>query len=186
MLSNKTGLFKMAGTRLEKKFGPVELKSPILPFNYTDYYETEMGKDIKRQFISFQKLIDPGVLADIKLYTNKLEKKFQKWHSPQANSRLRSTGNVYNCGTPKSPLGATERPINLDPGYLASSKLVLASTKDYYHRIYLKKGIYAEVTLRYVKGSFEALPWTYPDYCSKEYMDFFTEIRTLYMKKLRD
>ena len=162
MLSNVTGLFEMAGNRLEKKFGPIELKSPTLPFNYTDYYEKEMGEDVKRQFLSFRKLIDPGALADIKLFTNKLEE----------SCRDRSASGGY-------------RPINLDPGYLASSKLVLAGTKDYSHRIYLKKGIYAEVTLMYTRGAFEPLPWTYPDYRSKEYLDFFTETRTLYMKKLR-
>jgi hypothetical protein len=161
MLSMEVGLFEMAGTRLEREFGPVELRSPVLPFNYTDYYEAEMGRDIKRQFLSFQRLIDPGSLADIKLFTNQLEEGLQ--------------GEKASHG----------RPINLDPGYLASSKLVLASTKDYSHRIYLARGIYAEVTLRYVKGGFETLAWTYPDYCSKEYMDFFTEVRTLYMKKLR-
>lgn len=161
MLSNVTGLFEMAETRLEKKFGPIELKSPVIPFNYTDYYEEEIGRDIKRQFLSFQKLIDPGSLAGIKLFTNKLEERLQR-------ERV-----------------GPGRPINLDPGYLASSKLVLASTKDYYHRIYLEKGIYAEVTLRYVKGAFEPLPWTYPDYRSKEYIDFFTESRILYTKKLR-
>lgn len=169
MLSNVTGLFGMAENRLEKKFGPIELRSPILPFNYTDYYEKEMGKDVKRQFFSFQKLIDPGALADIKLFTNKLEESCRDKALP---GRLLDARRCY-------------RPINLDPGYLASSKLVLASTKDYSHRIYLKKGIYAEVTLRYAKGAFEPLPWTFPDYRSKEYIDFFTETRTLYMKKLR-
>lgn len=161
----------MAENRLEKKFGPLELKSPILPFNYTDYYEKEMGKDVKRQFFSFQKLIDPGALADIKLFTNKLEE------SCRDRSAL--------GGLALSKEASRGRPINLDPGYLASSKLVLASTKDYSHRIYLKKGIYAEVTLRYAKGAFEPLPWTFPDYRSKEYIDFFTETRILYMKKLR-
>jgi hypothetical protein len=165
MLSNDVGLFEIAGTRLEKKLGPVELKSHIFPFIYTDYYEAEMGKDIKRQLFSFQKLMDPGTLADLKLFTNKLEEEFQKERTVRPERG---------------------RPINLDPGYLTGSKLVLASTKDYYHRIYLGKGIYAEVTLRYVRGAFEPLPWTYTDYRSKEYMDFFTEIRTLYMKKLKD
>lgn len=162
MLSREVSLFEMAETRLKRKFGPIELRSQIFPFTYTDYYEAEMGRDIKRQFLSFQRLIDPGVLAGIKLFTNKLEEKLQKEEA--------STG----------------RPINLDPGYLASSKLVLASTKDYYHRIYLERGIYAEVTLRYVKGAFEPLPWTYPNYRSKEYIDFFIETRTLYMKKLKN
>jgi hypothetical protein len=188
MLSNVTGLFETAGNRLEKKFGPIELRSPILHFNYTDYYEKEMGKDVKRQFLSFQKLIDPGALADIKLFTNKLEEGCRDRARPKdggfstlAPSKEASPGRLLDA---RSASGGY-RPINLDPGYLASSKLILASTKDYSHRTYLKKGIYAEVTLRYAKGAFEPLPWTFPDYRSKEYINFFTETRTLYMKKLR-
>ncbi|HHT9154534.1 MAG TPA: DUF4416 family protein [Candidatus Tripitaka sp. YC43] len=185
MLSNVTGLFETAGNRLEKKFGPIELRSPILPFNYTDYYEKEMGKDVKRQFLSFQKLIDPGALADIKLFTNKLEESCRDRAHPKDGGF--STLALSKEASPGRLLDARRyyRPINLDPGYLASSKLVLASTKDYSHRTYLKKGIYAEVTLRYTKGAFEPLPWTFPDYRSKGYIDFFTETRTLYMKKLR-
>lgn len=166
---------------MEKKFGPIELRSPILPFNYTDYYEKEMGKDVKRQFLSFQKLIDPGALADIKLFTNKLEESCRDRYASGglALSKEASPGRLLDARR-------CYRPINLDPGYLASSKLVLASTKDYSHRTYLKKGIYAEVTLRYAKGAFELLPWTFPDYRSKGYIDFFTETRTLYMKKVRN
>ena len=187
---------------MEKKFGPIELRSPILPFNYTDYYEKEMGKDVKRQFLSFQKLIDPGALADIKLFTNKLEESCRDKARPKAcPERSRRDGVLPTKGglsgfstlalskeaSPGRLLDARRcyRPINLDPGYLASSKLVLASTKDYSHRTYLKKGIYAEVPLKYAKGAFEPLPWTFPDYRSKGYIDFFTETRTLYMKKLR-
>ena len=160
MLSNNLSLFDMAENRLEEQLGPLELKSHIFPFHYTDYYEKEIGSDINRQFLSFQKLIDPEALAEVKVFTNTLEEEFKR---------------------EKATAG---RPINLDPGYLASSKLVLASTKDYYHRIYLRKGIYAEVTLRYLKGAFEPFPWTYSDYRSKEYIDFFKAVRTLYMKKL--
>ena len=203
MLSNVTGLFETAGNRLEKKFGPIELKGPILPLNYTDYYEKEMGKDVKRQFLSFQKLIDPGALADIKLFTNKLEESCRDKARPKDGVLPTKAGSPPCFGwsglsgfstlalskeaSPGRLLDARRcyRPINLDPGYLASSKLVLASTKDYSHRTYLKKGIYAEVTLKYAKGAFEPLPWTFPDYRSKGYIDFFTETRTLYMKKLR-
>ncbi len=170
MLSSVAILFERAETVLEEKFGPIELKSRVLPFNYTDYYEKEMGKDIKRRFLSFHKLIDPGALADIKLFTNALEEQLQE------ESASGGKGSEVRL----------RRPINIDPGYIAGSKLVLASTKDYYHRVYLERGIYAEVTLKFTKGAFEPLPWTYPDYRSKEYIDFFTEIRSLYMEKLRN
>ncbi|MFN3467301.1 MAG: DUF4416 family protein, partial [Candidatus Brocadiales bacterium] len=163
MLSNVTGLFETAQTRLEKELGPVELKSNTLPFNYTDYYEKEMGRDIKRLFLSFHRLIDPGALADIKLFTNGLEELYRDEACPK-DGVLPTKGGLSGFSTlalskgasPVRPDGANPgRPVNIDPGYLTSSKLVLASTNDYSHRIYLKKGIYAEVTLRYVKGAFE-------------------------------
>lgn len=159
MLSPEERVFEEAERRLAVEFGAIDLKSQVLTFNFTDYYEEEMGKGILRKFLSFEGLVEPGDLAQIKLFTNHLEKDFQQ-------------------------IGRG-RPINLDPGYVTGSKLVLASTKDYSHRLYLGQGIYGEVTLRYVKGSFEPLPWTYPDYRTGGYLDFFSEVRRSYLEKLK-
>ena len=153
MLSSKTGLFDLAESELERLYRPVDLRSSILDFDYTDYYEPEMGPDLKRKFISFQKKIDPGKLAGIKLQTIELEKIFSK----------------------KEPF--VPRPVNLDPGYISRSKLVLASTKNYSHRIYLSDGIYAEITLIFRKKQFIPLEMTFPDYRSEAYIDFFTRVR---------
>ena len=112
-----------------------------------------MGKGLTRRFISFSKLIPIQDLYRIKLYTNRLEEKFSV---------------------------AKHRQINIDPGYLDLAKLVLASTKDYAHRIFLRKGIFAEITLTYRQDSFSRNDWTYPDYCSKEYIEIFNQIRKLY------
>ncbi|MDD5669512.1 MAG: DUF4416 family protein [Candidatus Omnitrophica bacterium] len=142
---------------LEKKFGSVDFKSTILPFNYTDYYEKEFGTGLKRAFVSFTKLIPPDHLASIKVYTNYLELKSGK------------TG---------------QRRINIDPGYLDLAKLVLATTKDFSHRVYLSKGIYAEITLSYKDKSFRIHPWTYPDYRTPEYLEIFHTIRNLFSKQL--
>jgi len=111
--------------------------------------------------LCFKKLIDPEEIPSIKIWTNKLEDEFKK-------------DGKFNV----------IRPINLDPGYLTQSKLILASTKDYYHRIHLQGGIYAEVTLFYQNGKFENLPWTYPDYQTEKYKNFFLKARELYAKDI--
>ncbi|MCG2712844.1 MAG: DUF4416 family protein [Candidatus Omnitrophica bacterium] len=145
------GLFDKVKKKLSSKFGKIDFESKILDFTYTDYYNREMGADLKRQFLSFKRLIPPEMIADIKNHTNALESNFF------------SSNN--------------KRTVNIDPGYLSLSKLVLATTKDHQHRIYLDKGIYAEVTLRYRKKTFCAWEWTYPDYCSKEYIAIFNHLR---------
>ncbi|MBU4561509.1 DUF4416 family protein [bacterium] len=158
MFTNRLGLFEEALKVLEKKYGPVDYKSPLLPFDKTDYYKEEFGKDLKRKFYSFKKLIEAEDLPKVKIFANNLEKK------------LSEKGN---------------RSINLDPGYLTPAKLVLATTKDYQHRIYYGKGIYGEVTLRYKKKSFIPWEWTYPDYRTEEYIEIFNHIRKIYMEQLK-
>lgn len=161
MISGEANLFDKAEKRLSQKFGLIDFESPILSFQHTHYYESEMGSDLKRKFISFQGLIDSAEIADIKLFTNQLERDFLR---PDTHDRR----------------------INLDPGYLTLSKLVLVSTKDHQHRIYLGKGIYAEVTLRYRKGKgFEPWEWTYPDYRTREYLEIFNWLRGTYQRELK-
>lgn len=144
---------------LKRQFGNIDFQSPTLPFTHTDYYEKEFGKNLKRNFISFQRLILPQDLPKIKVTTNKIEDKLS------ANSG---------------------RLINIDPGYLDLSKLILASTKNYKHRIYLNKGIYAEVTLFYQDKAFQAWDWTYPDYKTAEYIRVFNQIREIYAKQVEN
>lgn len=143
---------------LKGLFGPVDMESPLIPFSFTDYYLSELGPDLKRKLLSFDRLIYPGSLARIKKLTNDLEKRFQR--------------------------EAGKRGINIDPGYLEPGKLVLATTKNQQHRIYLGEGIYGEVTLRFRKGRFEPWEWTYPDYRSGVYFGFLTEVRKLYLRQL--
>lgn len=143
---------------LKEKFGALELTSPLLNFDFTTYYEPEMGAGLKRQFLGFQDLISPEKLPEIKLSTNALEK---AW---------RVQG---------------KRLFNLDPGYLTDAKIVLATTKDFSHRLYLGQGIYGEVTLLFTQGKFEPLPWTYPDYRSEQYRQFFYDLRRRYLAQLK-
>lgn len=145
--------FIKAKEKLVKRFGRVDFESREFDFNYTDYYERELGKNLKRKFISFARLVPIADLYRIKLYTNRLERKFSNLN---------------------------RRQVNIDPGYVDLAKLVLATTKDYAHRIFLGKGIFAEVTLQFKGSTFCANEWTYPDYRTPEYLDVFNQIRKLY------
>lgn len=155
MLAKSQKLFDIAEEFFIKEYGPVDYKSPAISFGYTDYYEKEMGSPLKRKFISFKKTVSPEKIAKIKLFANSIEK-------------------ILSADK--------KRRINIDPGYVSDSKLVLATTKDYFHRIYLNYGIYAEVTLKWRKGGFEPFEWTYPDYRSKEYIDILNHIRNFFMQ----
>ncbi len=156
MLSADETLFEQALNRMVERYGPVDLKSSACLWNHTRYYEEELGPDLKRQFLFFQRPIPPEAISDAKRFTHELEVRWSR-------------------STDRGPC----RRINLDPGYLDSSKLVLATTKDYAHRIYLRDGIYAEVTLVYRDKSFRPLPHTYPDFRSEESIALFNRARGL-------
>lgn len=160
MLAKNKKLFKIVEEFFITAFGEIDYRSSIILFEHTDYYKKEMGRPLYRQFISFKKLVHPQQIARIKLITNAIEKKF---------SVKKSAG--------------LKRQINIDPGYVSDSKLILATTKDYYHRIYLNNGIYAEVTLYWKKKSFQAFEWTYPDYRSKAYIEIMNFIRNIYTNR---
>lgn len=159
MLTSHSDLFGLASARLCNHFGSIDYISPILPFTHTAYYEPEFGTGLLRQFASYRTLMNPDELVEIKEFTNNLELDF-----------------AYG----------DKRRINLDPGYLTLAKYVLATTKDQSHRIYLGKGIYAEVTCNYRKGQWQANPWTYPDYCSAGYLQILTDIRALMAVQLKN
>lgn len=147
--------------KLREQFGNIQLESPRFEFSETAYYEKSMGAGLKKTFFAFEKLIDPGELPDIKRQSNDWERD-------------------YAAATQH----AEERPLNLDPGYIVESKLILASTKDYAHRIYLRDGIYAEITLHFQRGAWQKTPWTFPDYQRADYQAFFTACRE-YVKMCR-
>jgi hypothetical protein len=157
MLGASAELFDRAEAMLAERFGPLSGASPIMKFDFTGYYEPEMGANLLRKFVAFERPINPADLVEIKLWTNDLEASFSEAAAAQGL--------------------AVRRPINLDPGYVALSKLVLATTKDHAHRICLGRGVYAEVTLTFLKGAFEPMPWTYPDYRTEAYRRFFEQVR---------
>jgi hypothetical protein len=164
LLSGDPDLLRRARQLLVKRFGPVDSESEFWPFDQTDYYQAEMGPGLQRWFLGFAQLVPPDALAEIKHETNALEAAI-----------------ADDCQLLEIP-----RPVNIDPGYLDLTKLVLATTKDRGHRIYLGQGIYAEVTLQYVQGAWQILPWTYPDYRRAEYHAFFNRLREQLRQQRRD
>ncbi len=164
MIGPDHDLMRRARKMMTRAFGETDLTSDVWPFDATDYYETEMGSDLKRWFVSFEALTSPDRIAEIKRTTMDLE------------ARL-----ADDCLRPPD-----QRVVNLDPGYVGLSKLVLATTKDHAHRIYIERGIYAEVTLQFTKGRWVAWPWTYPDYAAETYHPFFTEVRQRLVEQLTE
>jgi hypothetical protein len=159
LLSNDLSLLAIVKESLENLFGPADLESPVWPWEHTTYYEKEMGAGLKRCFVFFKELIMPDTIAGIKLKTIEFEKKY------------------------RSEQGG--RKINIDPGYLDTAKIVLVSTKDFSHRIYLNDGIYGEVTLIYSGKDYQSLPYTFPDFRTSEYQEVFKQAREIYKKQIK-
>jgi hypothetical protein len=153
-LFSDPGSQRQALEALVSDFGPMDFLSMPGAFPYTTYYDNEMGQGIRRQTAGFLKLVSPGSLPDIKLRTNDIE------------ISLSRDG---------------KREVNIDPGLLSAERFVLATGKNFTHRIYLRNGIYADLTLIYQKGAYRAMPWTYPDYREPEFLHYLAVLR----KKLK-
>ncbi len=164
VLVSNPKLLKAVESRLSDVYGPIDHRSEVLPFDFTDYYKAEMGDLIDRAFFSFERLVEADQLSGIKRQTNLLEEEIAA--EPASSQKVK-------------------RPLNLDPGYIEHSKVILASTKNFYHRIYLGSGIFAEVTMHFKNNTYQFFPWTYPDYQSKDYQEFFLKTRQIYRNQLR-
>jgi hypothetical protein len=150
--------YRAVKKKLEEIFSPVDLESDVFNFDFTTYYNEEMGFPLSRRFVSFKELIEPVRLPDIKLMTNKIE------------------GETACNG---------KRTVNLDPGYLSAANVIIATTKNHYHRVPLQKGIYAH--MEYVikkKNTLTPLEWTYPDFRTPQYMDFFNRLIRLFKENI--
>jgi hypothetical protein len=150
-------VFGEVAAALSRLWGPIDVVSLWFPFDKTAYYAAEMGGPLFRRILTFSQLISQGALAEIKIATNALE------------SRLAEEG---------------RRRVNIDPGYLVAERFVLATGKNYVHRIYLGSGIYADLTLVYERGGYRALKWTYPDYGSEDIIRFLESVRNRYLFQL--
>ena len=153
LASDKRAL-KIAKDEIISLWGEADVYSGEIPFNYSEYYKKEAGNSIIRAFLSFKKTFAREELIEKKIQSNKLEEEL----TIKLNNGL-------------------SRPVNIDPGYIAPEKLVLASCKNFAHRIYLGKGVFAEITLLYRAGKFTTLEWTFPDYGCGDYFPFFYKVR---------
>jgi hypothetical protein len=159
LFSPQEPLLGQAIRELQASFGPVDWTSPPLCFDRTSYYEREMGWPLSRRFVSFRRLIRPDEIVQVKLICNETEKKYSV---------------------------AGKRQINIDPGYISLERLILTTGKNYSHRMYLSKGIYADLTLVFRKGTFVSLQWTYRDYADPMVIDYFNGVRARYKMQLRN
>lgn len=146
---------------LQAEFGPSDFQSDPLEFHFTEYYFQEMGRPLYRVFASFAGLIDPGELAPVKVFTNSLESRYS---ASNGGARL----------------------LNIDPGYVSATAFIIATSKNYSHRIYLGQGVFAQQELLFEKKRLRMLEWTYPDYRSPEYQDIFSRLRDRYMLQLKE
>jgi Domain of unknown function (DUF4416) len=162
LLLNSEDLLVSVEEDLIELFGSIDSSSGIIPWVLSEYYAKEMGTGLLRRFVSFDPLISPEKLPEIKLQTQTLEGKYQ-WVRGEERGRR----------------------VNIDPGYIDAGKVVLASTKNAAHRIYLHSGIYAEATLIFHDGSFQPFVYTYKDYLWPETRSFFSALRSLYLSQLR-
>jgi hypothetical protein len=158
IITASTDLSQKALEKFSERFGKIDHSSLKIDFGFTEYYKDEMGEKLYRYWVSFDRLIDPSELSAAKILSNSIEENFTQ---------------------------SGKRRVNIDPGYITPAKVVLASSKDFSHRIYLKDGIYAEVTLIYKHKDFTPLQWTYPDYQSPTAYEFFHEIRKMHQAQLK-
>ena len=149
--------------RVQELFGPIGLQSEPYSFHHTPYYATSMGLDLRKQLWVFERLAPLDSLAHCKVATMQLEEE------------LAASGAFSEL-----------RPLNLDPGFLNLGKFMLATTKDKDHRLYLRDGIFAEVTLHYCDKEYVPWPWTYADYREDHVRDFLKRAREYYKERLKD
>lgn len=156
LLCADIGVCEEAISILKKKWGEVDVREDRLPFSHTDYYSKEMGGPLYRTFLSFKPLMQRERLVEAKLFSNDVENRLAK-----------SDGS---------------RRINIDPGYLTDGQFILATGKNYSHRVYLGEGIFADLTLVYRDGGYQSLPWTYPDYREAPLQSALLKMREIYLK----
>lgn len=162
VFSRYDALLDRAKALIDAAYGPLAISSEPFSFMETRYYEQSMGNGLHKQFHACAQTGSADELPTIKLQTN-------RWEAEIA-------------GQSQYPVA---RPVNIDPGYVDLGKLVLASTKDHAHRLYLSDGVYGEVTLHLRGKQWQCWPWTYPDYQRPDVQDFFRQVREHHRKLVR-
>ena len=177
VFSSEPGLLDACWTQLESLWGPIADLSTAWDFVESEYYHATMGRGLKKQLAVFRDPYDPAQLWEHKLLGNRLERELPESSGFHGDGKGKNGACKGEPGTPQPALGRALRPINIDPGFLSLTKLVLASTKNREHRIYLREGIYAEVTLAFRDQAWQTMPWTYSDYQRADVRDFLAAAR---------
>ena len=159
LISGDENIIASVAGKLSQVYGGIDFMSKLIRFNKTDYYEAELGKSLVRRFVTFEKLVEPDGLPEVKRWTNRLESE----HKDREGNRK----------------------VNLDPGYISLCHLILATNKGFSHRPYLRDGVYADLTLMYKGKSFQPLEWTFPDYGTDEIIEIMNRLRERYQVQLR-
>jgi hypothetical protein len=161
VIYKEDALYEEVQRRLEAGWGRVDSESPAYSFDLTDYYEAEMGSALVRRFLSFEALVAPESLPEKKIRAIEIEESLRQ------------------------EKGAPGRPVNIDPGYLTASALIIATAKDFAHRVPLGKGIYAHLEFLFTKTGVKALEWTYPDLRREPAQAYFRSVREIYLRGIR-
>jgi len=162
VMAGEPEIFSVTQEELVNLWGPIDLESDVFPFTYTDYYSKQMGgASLMRKFISFNTLIAPETLSEIKMTTNQIEEKM------------------------KTKLQSPHRIVNIDPGLINDSSLIMATVKDFAHRVPLQQGIYGHLEFLFGKKEIRILGWTYPDFRKKTYHPFFLKVRKKYLDQIK-
>ena len=157
VLWNSSAAVDIVFQRLTRIWGAIDMRSTAYDFTHTAYYGDEFGQNLTKQFVSFDQLVDIDTMPDIKILGNGLEGQF---------------------------LSGEHRTVNIDPGYIANAKLVMPTTKNLPHRVYIGKNIYADLQLIYKKPTFQTILWTFADYKETFNLEFFNKVRERYMEQL--
>lgn len=157
VLWNSSAEIESICKQLTTQWGPIDARSTAYDFNHTAYYKDEFGDRLRKQFFSFEQLVDVNTMPDIKILGNELEERF---------------------------LSGEHRNVNIDPGYIANAKLVMPTTKNLPHRVYIGKNIYADLQLIYKKPTFHSILWTFADYKELFNLEFFNKVRERYMEQI--
>jgi hypothetical protein len=155
-------LYDEVKRRLIEEWGKIDNESAPFPFDLTDHYRTEMGEGLTRRFVSFEALIAPETLPSLKIRAIELEEALRKER------------------------GAAGRPVNIDPGYLTAAALVMATAKNFAHRVPLAQGIYAHLEFLFTRTGVKTLEWTYPDLRREPAQAYFWSVRESFLRQIRE
>ncbi|ADG70401.1 DUF4416 family protein [Brachyspira murdochii] len=159
LMYNDINIYNLALEKLINNFGEIEVISDEYLFSHSIYYKEEMGDTLNKRFIVFKNMIERDYISNVKRITDNIEREY-----------LDDKNN---------------RKINIDPAILTLENFILVTNKNFTHRIYLKDGVFADLTLIYKKKEgYTELPWTYADYSSDETKKFLKKIRELFYNRL--